>query len=228
MAMTGDPDAARPLFSRALDTARRLNDTLHAAWALAHLASCTPEPDAASACASEALSLFDGLDCQPGVAHALNVIGEIARASGDDVAAQEAYEACLTVCRETGETRRIAVMLFNLAFLAQHRGDHQAAIDGTRQAMNIALDMGNRGEIAWGLPIIAGSLSALGQPEHAARLLGTSDAFLEHLGTFIMPADKQEFDRIRDAVCALLGDAAFEAAYAEGRTTTLEQAVASI
>ena len=228
MAMTGDPDAARPLFSRALDIARRLNDTLQAAWALTHLGSCTPDAAAASACAGEALSLFGALDCQPGVAHALNVIGEIARASGDDDAAKEAYEACLSICRETGETRRVAIMLFNLAFLAQHRGDHRAAIGGTRQALNIALEMGNHGEVAWGLPIIAGSLSALGQSEHAARLLGTSDAFLAHLGTFIMPADRQEFDRIRATVCALLGEAAFEAAYDEGRRTTLEQAVASI
>jgi len=43
-----------------------------------------------------------------------------------------------------------------------------------------------------------------------------------------MPADRQEFDRIRAAVHALLGDAAFQAAYAEGRRTTLEQAIASI
>jgi predicted ATPase/DNA-binding CsgD family transcriptional regulator len=228
MAMTGDPDAARPLFSRALDTARRLNDTLQAAWALTHLASCTPEPETANRHVRRALARFRELDCLPGTAHALNVLGEIARATGDDAMAQGAYETCLEICLKTGEWRRVAIMEFNLAFLAQHRGDHQAAISGTKEAINTALRMGNRGEVAWGLPIVAGSLSALGQPEHAARLLGTSDAFLEHLGTYIMPADKQEFDRIRAEVSALLGDAAFEAAYAEGRRATLEQALASI
>ena len=37
-----------------------------------------------------------------------------------------------------------------------------------------------------------------------------------------MPADKQEFDRIRAEVSAVLGNAAFEAAYAEGEIGLLE------
>src|SRR5690606_19036512 len=125
------------------------------------------------------------------------------------------------------ETRRVAIMYFNLAFLAQHEGDHAGTLDAARRGLKIAAEMNNRGEMAWGLPIIAGSLAALGQAQQAARLLGTSEAFLERLGAFILPADQQEFDRIRAEVAAQLGDGAFQAALAEGRAMTLEQAVAS-
>lgn len=228
MVMTGDFDTAKPLFLRAFEIARQLGDKPNTAWALTHLASVQSEKADAMAIAQEALSLFRELDHQPGIAHTLNVIGEIARQAGDDAHARRAYEECLAVCLKTGETRRVAIMYFNLAFLAQHEGNHVGTIEATRRALQIAYDMNNRGEIAWCLPIIAGSMAALGQPQRAARLLGTSESFLERLGTFILPADKHEFDRIRAEVCAQLGEAAFQAALAEGRKMTLEQAVASI
>ena len=89
--------------------------------------------------------------------------------------------------------------------------------------------MNNRGEMAWGLPIVAGCMVALGQPQQAARLpWHVRSPSWSALGAFILPADKQEFDRIRAEVRTLLGTAAFEVALAEGRQMTLEQAVASI
>ena len=226
--MTSDFEAAKALFLRALEQSRLLGNTLRTAWALLHLATATAKQAEAMNLAREALSLFRTLEHLPGVAHAFNVIGELARYTGDDGGARRAYEACLAVCQQTGETRRVAIMLFNLAFLAQHEGDHAAALRDVRQALQIARDMNNRGEMAWCLPIIAGSMAALGQQQQAARLLGVSETFLERLGAFIMPGDKQEFDRIRAEVCALLGDAAFEAALAEGRRMPLEQAVADV
>lgn len=225
MAMTSDARTAMPLFVRALDISRRLGDRLSAAWVLAHLAVGIGD-DEAMRTAEEALELFRALGYQPGIAYALNVVGEIARFRGDDLRAREAYEESLDVCFQTGETRRVAILYFNLAFLAQHEGDHTGALTATRQALQIAREMQNRGEMAWCLPIIAGSLAALGQPQRAARLLGASESFLERIGAFNMPADRQEFDRIRAQVTADLGDAAFEATLAEGRRMTLEQAVA--
>ena len=120
----------------------------------------------------------------------------------------------------------MALIYFNLAFLAQHEGDYTGALDATRQALQIARSMHNRGEMAWCLPIIAGSLVMLGQPQRAALLLGASESFLERIGAFNLPADKQEFDRIREQVIAALGNTDFQAAVAEGRKLTLEQAVA--
>ncbi len=225
MTMTSDPSAARPLFLRALDISRQLGDQPGSAWALAHLASATPNKAEALATAEEALSIFRDLNHPPGIAHTLNVIGEIARHAGDDAHARRAYEECLAICLRTGETRRVAIMLFNLAFLFQHAGDHAGALDAARRAMQMAHDMNNRGEVAWCLPIIAGSIAALDQPERAARLLGMSQSFLERLGTFMLPADKREFDRIRAEVCLQMGDAAFEAAVTAGRRMKLDEAI---
>jgi tetratricopeptide (TPR) repeat protein len=228
MMMTSDPAAAQPLFLNALEISRRLGEKIHHAWALVHLATSLSKDAEGMTIAREGLALFRELKHLPGIAHALNVIGEIARLKGDDAQARRTYEECLGVCLQTGETRRVAIMHFNLAFLAQHEGDHQGTLDAARRGLRIAAEMNNRGEVAWGLPIIAGSLAALGQAQQAARLLGTSEAFLERLGAFILPADQREFDRIRAEVAAQLGEAAFQAALAEGRKMTLEQAVASV
>lgn len=226
--MAGDADGAKTLFLRAIRLSRHLGDKTSMAWTLAHFASAMSEKTEALTTADEALSLFRALEHLPGVAYTLNVIGEIARRAGDDVYARQAYEESLAICHKTGETRRVAIILFNLAFIAQHEGHHTAALEFTRQGMTIARDMYNRGELAWCLPLLAGSLAALGQPRHAARLLGTSEAILERLGKFIMPADKQEFDRIHAEICTQLGDTAFNVAFAEGRKMTLEDAIASV
>jgi non-specific serine/threonine protein kinase len=226
MAMSGDFSQAESLFLRALDVSRQQGDALNSAWALIHLASVSSKRARAMAIGEEALALFRALDHQPGVAHALNIVGEIARQAGDDDYARRAYEECLEVCLRTGESRRIALMYFNLAFLAQHEGDHLRSLNAARHALQIARDMNNRGEMAWGLPLIAGSLAALGQAERAAQLLGMSRAFQERLGSYIMPADQQEFDRIRAEVRTQLGQSAFEAAIADGRKMTLDQAIA--
>jgi len=49
------------------------------------------EPEAAMPLAEESRALFCALNHQPGIAQALNVIGEIARVNGDDDRAKRAY-----------------------------------------------------------------------------------------------------------------------------------------
>ena len=65
----------------------------------------------------------------------------------------------------------------------------------------------------------------MGQPARAARLFGAAEAMHEANGTRMEYADQIEHDRIVTAVREQLDDATFVAAWAEGRTMTLEQAV---
>lgn len=222
-----DLDAGKQLFLRMLALARDLGDRLQMAWALAFLSYIViGEPQAALPLVEESLALFHELHHPPGIAQALTVIGEIARYYGDDERAKHAYEECLTILKQTGETRRIGFLYQNLAFIALHEGDAERARDLALQALQIARAMNNRLGQAKSLPILAGTLGAVGQAQRAARLLGASESALERLGAFYEPNDQPEIDGIIAAVRVQLDETTFQMAWEEGRKLLLEQAVA--
>ncbi len=227
LAFLRDLDAGMPLFVRALDTARDVGDRLQMSWALALLGyTMLREPQRAMPIVEESLTLFRELNHQPGIAQALNIIGEIARFSHDSDRARRAYEECLAVSKLTGETRRIVFMYHNLAFIALHEGEAERARDLELKGLQLASTINNRLLLAEALAILAGATGKLGQPMHAARLLGASEGALERLGALHQPNDKQEIDSIITAVLAQLDEATFQAAWEEGRELRLEQAVA--
>jgi non-specific serine/threonine protein kinase len=227
MAFMEHLDAGRPLFTRARDIARDVGDRHQLAWALALLGyTMLPEPQAATPIVEESLALFRELGHQPGIAQALNILGEIARYSGDDGRARQAYEECLAVVQQTGERRRICFIYNNLAFLALHAGEAEQAKDLARQELQVARTMNNKLLSAIGLAIHAGAIGALGQSERAARLLGASESALERLGAFHQPNDRREIDEMTTSVRAQLDETAFQAIWTEGRALPLEQAVA--
>lgn len=227
MAFLYDLDAGKPLFMRARDISRDVGDQLQMAWALALLGyTLLPEPRTALPIVEESLALFRDLEHQPGMAQALNIIGEIARFNGDDDCAKRAYEECLTLCQQTGERRRIIFMYSNLAFIAVHEGNVARARALGRHGLSLARDMGDRLQMATTLPILAWTMGMAGQPRQAARLLGASKRALESMGAFHQLNDKPEVDGMLVAVRMRLDEGAFQAALAEGRALTLEQAVA--
>jgi DNA-binding CsgD family transcriptional regulator len=174
----------------------------------------------------EALVLFQEVGDQPGLGLVYNSIGERARLSGDDVTARSAYEESLAIAERTGDTRRQYYALFNLAFVAQHEGDHQEAIRLLLRSLALCLEIGVQTDVAQELLAFAGSLGALGEPGRAARLFGAAYTYLERSSTLIDPSDQPEHDRNIAFVRAQLGEAAFDAAWAEGQEMTLDQAVA--
>lgn len=227
LAFLRDLDAGKQLFQRMLAIARDLGDREQMAWALAFLGYTTlGEPRTALPLVEEGLALFRELNHQPGMAQALNIMGEIVRFSGDDERAKRIYEKCLALSKQTGETRRILFLCQNLTFIALHEGDAERARDLGRQSIQLARTMNNRLELAKALAAFAGALGELGQAQRAARLLGASESALERFGAFHQLNDKPEIDAIIAAVHARLDDAAFRAAWTEGRELTLEQAVA--
>jgi tetratricopeptide (TPR) repeat protein len=186
-----------------------------------------PNPQAAMPIADASLALFREMNYPPGVAQALNIIGELARISGDDERAKRAYEECLAVCQETGEALRTCYNLVNLAYVAQHEGDHEQALRLVRRALQITRDTGDTRDVAAFLVTLAGSIAALGRHRRAAQLLGASEAALERMGALVQPTDQPEIDRIITELQAQLDPAIFQAARSEGRDMTLEMAMAA-
>jgi non-specific serine/threonine protein kinase len=221
-----DHGAAKRLAQRAVAVARNYGDVRELGWSLWALSTTLSGGSEAEALTQEAIALLREVDDQPGLGLAFNSIGERARLSGDDERARSAYEESLAIAERTGDARRQYYVLYNLAFVAQHEGNHQEAIRMIRRSLALCQDLGVPTDVAQELLALAGSLGALGDPVRAAHLFGAAQAFLERRGTLIDPSDQPEHDRNIAIVRAQLDEAAFEAAWAEGQAMTFDQAVA--
>jgi tetratricopeptide (TPR) repeat protein len=74
---------------------------------------------------------------------------------------------------------------------------------------------------------LAALQSAQGRPQVAARLWGAAEALREAVGSPMFPVDRAEYAPAIAAARTTLGEAAFAAAWAEGRQLTPQQALAT-
>ena len=225
----GDSQRGKVWNGQALSLYRELGDEVNTAWALVFLAAHSlGSPDEyknSIALSAEGLALFRGLNHQPGMAQALNGLGEAARLDGDYERAVEAYEECLAISRALGDKQREAIMLGNLGYIAQHRGDYERAEALSKAALALLWKLQSTYLIAFALATLAGPVEMKGDPERAARLLGASAALFETLGAGLQPADQPEVDQYIAALRMQLDEARFRAAWAEGRAMSLDEAV---
>ena len=68
-------------------------------------------------------------------------------------------------------------------------------------------------------------VAAQGEPGKAARLWGIAEALREDMGAFMYPVDRPAYERTVADARTHLGEEAFAAAWAKGRTTPLEQVI---
>jgi predicted ATPase/DNA-binding CsgD family transcriptional regulator len=225
-----DNAAAVQLGRQAVAVARSQGDKAQLGWALYGLGALEPpiagESDPLPGPLAEAEALFRELDDQAGLAHVLNSIGEFARVRGEDERARRAYAASLGIFEKLGDRRAEYTLLYNLGFIAQHTGDHREAIRLLRRSLALCHELGVPAEVARELLALAGSLGVVGDPAGAARLFAAADACLEQSGALLDPDDLPEHERNIGFLRTALGDARFDAAWAEGQAMALDEAAA--
>jgi non-specific serine/threonine protein kinase len=221
-----DSEAANRLARQAVAVARDHGDKRQIGWSLWALSTTLAGDSEAEAVTQEALVLLREVGDQQGLGLVFNSMGERARLTGDDELARSAYEESLAFAERTGDIRRQYYVLFNLAFVAQHEGDHREAIRLLLRSLGLCQEIGVQTDVAQELLALAGSLGALGDAKRAAQLFGAAYAFLRQSGTLIDPSDRSEHDRNITFVRGQLGEAGFAAAWAEGEAMGLDQAIA--
>jgi tetratricopeptide (TPR) repeat protein len=222
-----DQEAGIQLGYQAVAMARAVGDKTQLSMALAKLTAVLISRPEIEPLAQEAVNLCQELDDQPGLAWMFNVIGEHARISGDDERSKQAYEEALAIAEQRGDTRLQYTVLYNLAFVAQHEGNHQQAIRLLRRSITICREMGIP-TTAVAVLILAGSLGAAGEPERAARLFGAAQAFLQRTGSLVHPDDHPEHEHNMALARAQLDDDTWKTLLAEGHRITLEEAIEEI
>jgi DNA-binding CsgD family transcriptional regulator len=105
--------------------------------------------------------------------------------------------------------------------------DYATALARYEEGLLLARESGNKGKIASCLEGLAGVRAAQGELLQSARLWGAAEALREAIGAPIPPVYRPTYERAVRAARAHFGEKAFAAAWAEGRTMTVEHALAA-
>jgi tetratricopeptide (TPR) repeat protein len=228
----GDYEQTQRYFEEGLELARRVGDEFVAGWAwvgLGLVAMGRTDHEAATSHLQEALRSFREVDQDYGVAHATTYLGMAALTGGDVSRATHMFEEGLAMARRLGERLGIYIALYNLAQVALSRGDYSGAVSLFEEGVALSGEVGDRANLAYcleGLAVVAG---ARGEAMRAARLIGAAEGLHEAIGVPVYvyyEPDRSLYEHRVAAVRSQMGAEAFEAARAEGRAMTFEQAVA--
>jgi hypothetical protein len=162
---------------------------------------------------------------EEGVAVAAHNSGTLALQEGRLQQAASLYEDCLAIWRKEGNRSGIAVSLQGLGTVAHCRKEDEAACSFYRESLKVRYELGDRPGMATCLEGLAAVAAGQARAEEAARWWGAAQALREAADALVSSADADDYERTVAASCASLGETAFDAAWAEGRAMSLEDAV---
>jgi hypothetical protein len=179
----------------------------------------------ARALAIESRELAEAAGDQALTAYVLTFGGSILVEAGDHVLGRAYLERSEAISRELEEQANPKVYV-SLAQADRAQGDLTSARLHLQEALTIYREARWHRWVPDTLIGLAGLEVAEGQAERAARLLGAADALREALGVHFSVSERREYERERAIVAAALGEEAFAVAWAEGRSLSIEEAIA--
>ncbi|GAA2803083.1 BTAD domain-containing putative transcriptional regulator [Saccharopolyspora taberi] len=126
--------------------------------------------------------------------------------------------------RESGFHPSCALILAELGFVAELRGDAAGALRWHAEGFALARRSGDPRALALAGEGLAGAHALSGDHVRAARLLGAAAKARESVGTPLPKAESGDVDRITEAARAALGGPAFEAEFGHGGQQTIAEA----
>ncbi len=227
-AQTGKLNQAVEYAQEGLILAQKLGDKALIVIVLSTLGNIAARQDdltQAIAYNHECLELARELGYKLLVALSLNNIGYFTALQGDLTLAAYTQEGYTLMC-ELGDRMYITRTLHSVGYVTLRQGNLAQARKWFREGLALAQEIHSDfdlGLILFGLALIAVTER---QFQQAARLLGAVETRLD-VNVDMNPAERTEFKHTVENVHTQLGRKAFAAARSEGRTMTLEHALAS-
>jgi len=159
---------------------------------------------------------------------ALNGMGEVHRGEGRLDEAEPLYREAARLSRAAGDRRGAATCQTNVAAVLIGRGNLQEARAALAEARMLANVAGYKGLVECATDVAATLASACGEHALAARLHGAAQRQLHEARMAHDPVDEACVVRRMVASRAALGDAAFEAAKADGWSLTYGASMAEL
>jgi non-specific serine/threonine protein kinase len=224
----GDHQSAEPLLEESVALFRELGDRRGVAYALgsaAVLAITQEQYERGIVYSEEATDLFLEVGDKWGAAPMLGCSAVAWLNRGDHGRAKSLAERGLALCRETGDKHGTSIALCTLAGVAQAERDHERARALFEEGLAVSAALGNEADIVHCLEGLASVAGAEGLVVRAAHLWGAAEALLEKIEAVYAYVPDRSLHRSQVAARSLIEKAAWEAAWAEGRTMTPEQAI---
>ncbi len=225
----GDYAVARSSFQECVALYHELGDRRHEASSLRYLGGSFQEMDRESTgrqLVEKALAMSREVGDERDIAACLLVLGEMARGRVEYSLSVSLQEETLAIYRKIGDATMVVYPLHNLGHLALYDSDYARAETYFKECLTLSQDLRDKGHMTLCLAGFAGLEGARGRPERAARLFGASEIQREMIGAPMQDTDRSDFDRNVAKAREQIDEATFNAAWAEGRAMTLEQAIA--
>jgi non-specific serine/threonine protein kinase len=232
------------LHEQAVAVWRELGDPARLAYArwCQGLAAGGTDDDLAVAALTETVETGHALNKLWLALPAVWALGRIARCHGDYRRAEDNVTEALHYARELGHPIGVPLSLVALGHIALDQGNIDRASSLIGESLGylrqVGEGWGGTGRLKgfsgvaaapWGVPACLEGLAtvagARGEPARAARLFGATAVLRDLVGYAREPVDQPGFERWEASVRAALGEDAYAAAWAEGRTLAFDDAV---
>jgi predicted ATPase/DNA-binding CsgD family transcriptional regulator len=224
----GDDERAKALWAEAMPFNRQVEspkDLARSLYSAGLAAEDRGDHDEARQLQEESLVLCRQAGETIFAAHVRNALGQIIyRQFGDLDRSDAHFTEALHQFRESGDAFGAGLALANRGRVARDRRDYAQAAAMYAEALALHWDNGDRGHTARclnGLGIVA---ALAGQFERAARLCGAAEAMRESIGAPV-PRYRGQHEHAMGLVRMALGEQAFAAAWAAGRSLSIVDAV---
>ena len=226
----GQPGAALPVIESGLGLAHRLGKpylTARLLSARAFAADVEGNHAGAARDAAESARLFRQTGDRLGVGKMLGNLGYHELSAGDLDAARSHLAESRDIARPLNDRYSIVHTTFNLGLAEYLGGSPDAAGASFAESLDLARRTGMRAMMAYALIGLALAGHGGVGPGWSARLHGAADQALADLGHALQPLEERLAGLDRQRLRAAMGDEAFEADYAAGRTLDLAQVLAA-
>jgi predicted ATPase len=226
---TGQFAEARRLYEEGLAICREIGDRQGTAWALARLGIAwhwEGESAAGLPLLEQGLALSREINDKLGIAQWTYLLAQVQWVLGDLSAAKALMEESVPLCRELGDRRDLGFCLELLGLLMFSQGDRETGLGRMKEGVRLFCELGDPMGISGALCCTA--ITSVGEAKfvRAHHLAGAAQALDEASG-LVWPVSL--FGMVGQALEAARGVLGAEAAYAawmQGRTMPLEQAIA--
>jgi len=194
---------------------------------LAELARSERKFNLANEYYKECLKLAQEIGYKSFVASSLKDLGEIARCQGEFKMAKELYDESLAISLEVNDNGETMWIYRNMAELEMYQGNHDKAREFYKKSLDVFCTYNQRHALFALLTLggIAGLAAQKGKLVEAAKLFGVADKLFESNGKLVSKDDADDYRRRFIEIQAKLDIEAFNEAWNEGRSMSIEAAM---